>query len=206
MDPGAVPAAFLTTAGTLLVVELTDKDALFLLALATKARALVVFAAGAVAFTISTAIILGVGSVLISLVPVIAIRLASGAVMLVYAAWEYSRFTRAAKEVEEREERLMEKRRKGDWSIFAPAVFSLVALDLAGDATELVSIVLLARFQDVLLVFLGAVAGLVVATAVETALGNRLGTFLSEKRIRYLSVGVFAAIGSTVIAASLLGA
>ena len=62
----------------------------------------------------------------------------------------------------------MRKRGKGAWSIFFPAVLTLIALDLAGDATELLTVVLLARFQDVVVVFSGAVIGLVAATAVET--------------------------------------
>jgi putative Ca2+/H+ antiporter (TMEM165/GDT1 family) len=81
MDQGMFLAALLTTIGTIFVVELTDKDALFLLALATKKKASVVFAAGSIAFAITTAIIVLVGSVLIAFVPVLAIKLAGGAIM-----------------------------------------------------------------------------------------------------------------------------
>jgi putative Ca2+/H+ antiporter (TMEM165/GDT1 family) len=197
--------ALFTTIGTIFVTELTDKDALFLLALATKTRASVVFAAGSVAFVISTAIIVLLGSLLLAVVPVIAIKLAGGSIMLVYAVWEYYRFSSEERFVDEREEKLLERSAKGAWSIFIPAVLTLIALDLAGDATELVTIVFLARFQDALLVFSGAVIGLVGAVAVETALGNRLGGVLSRKRIKYLSIAIFTIIGATVIVTSLLG-
>jgi Ca2+/H+ antiporter, TMEM165/GDT1 family len=206
MDQGMLLTAFATTAGTIFVAELTDKDALFLLALATKTKPSLVFAAGSVAFVISTAIIVLVGSVLLALVPVLAIKLAGGTIMLGYAVWEFYRFSSNERRVDEREERLLEKSAKGAWSVFLPAVVTLVALDLAGDATELVTVVLLARFQDALAVFSGAVTGLICAVAVETALGNRLGRVLSRKRITYLSVAVFTAIGTTVIVTSLLGA
>ncbi len=195
----------MTIIGTMFVAELTDKDALFLLALATKTKAMVVFAAGSIAFTISSAIIVLVGSLLITLVPVIAIKLAGGAIMLAYAGWEYYRFSSEEHDMDEREEKLLAKRGRGAWSIFIPAVISLIALDLAGDATELITVVFLARFQDVLVVFSGAVIGLVAATAVETTLGNKLGKLLSPKRIKYLSIAVFIIIGTTVIATSLLG-
>ncbi len=188
------------------MAELTDKDALFLLALATKAKASIVFAAGAVAFTITTAIIVLVGSVLISLVPVIAVKLVGGAIMLGYAFWEYYRSSNEEHMIEEKEQRLLDRRGRGDWSIFFPALLSLMALDLAGDATELLTVVLLAHFRDILLVSSGAVVGLVAAAAVETALGNRLGKVLSPRRIRYLSVIVFILIGTTVIVTTLLGA
>jgi Ca2+/H+ antiporter, TMEM165/GDT1 family len=188
------------------VAELTDKDALFLLALATKTKASVVFLAGSVAFTISTAIIVVAGSVLIALVPVFVIKLAGGAIMLGYAGMEFYRLSRRERRVDQREERLLERSAKSVWSILIPAVLTLILLDLAGDATELVTIVLLARFEDALVVFAGAVTGLVGAVAVETALGNRLGRMLSPKRIGYLSICVFTVIGVTVIVTTLAGA
>jgi len=205
LDQGMFLTALFTTMGTIFVAELTDKDALFLLALATKSKASVVFAAGSVAFAISTTIIVLLGSVLIVIVPVIAIRLAGGAIMLAYAVWEYYRFASQKRDVDEREERLLDKRGRGAWSIFLPAVVTLIALDLAGDATEVITIIFLARFEDILAVFSGAVAGLVAAVAAETALGNKLGKLLSPKRIKFLSIGVFTVIGVTIIVTSLLG-
>jgi len=205
LDEAAVLPALLTTVGTLFLAELTDKDALFLLALATKTKASVVFASGAVAFTITTAIIVAVGSVLLALVPVVAVKLAGGGIMIAYALWELRRPSTKEKEMDEREKRLLERRGRSAWSIFFAALVSLIALDLAGDATELLTVVLLARFDDVVVVFSGAVIGLVAATAVETLLGNRLGKLLSSKRIKYLSVAVFTIIGTTVIVTSLLG-
>jgi len=204
LDQGMFLAALFTTMGTIFVTELTDKDALFLLALATKTKASVVFAAGSVAFTITTAIIVLVGSLLINLVPVIAIKLAGGIIMLLYAVLEYYRFSNEERLVDEREERLLERNARSVWSIFLPAVLTLIALDLAGDATELVTIVFLARFEDALVVFLGAVIGLVAAVAVETTLGNRLGRVLSRRRIKYLSIAVFTVIGVSVIVTSLI--
>ena len=198
--------AFFTTMGTLFVAELTDKDALFLLALATKTKASLVFVAGSVAFTITTAIIVVLGSVLVAVVPVVAIKLAGGSIMLAYAVLEYYRFSNEERRVDAREERLLEGGGRGAWSIFVPAVLTLIALDLAGDATELLTVVFLARYQDALLVFAGAVLGLVAAVAVETALGSRLGRVLSRRRIKYLSIAIFTVIGLTVIVTTLIGA
>jgi putative Ca2+/H+ antiporter (TMEM165/GDT1 family) len=207
VDSGMFVTALLTTMGTIFVTELSDKDALFLLALATKTKALVVFAAGSVAFTISTTIIILFGSLLIRFVPIVAIKLVGGSIMLVYAVWGYYRLSNQQLQIDEREERLLGRSAsKGIWSIFIPAVLTLIALDIAGDATELVTIVLLARFDDALVVFLGAVIGLIAAVAVETALGNRLGKILSPQRIRYLSIVIFLAIGLIVIVTTIAGA
>lgn len=196
--------ALVTTMVTIFVAELTDKDALFLLALATKTKPSIVFVSGSVAFAVSTAIIVGLGSVLIALVPVFYIKLAGGVVMVGYAVFEYYRFTNEKRAVDEREERLLGKAAGGALSVIFPAILTLVLLDLAGDGTELVTIVLLARFQDALVVYAGAVIGLVGAVAVETTLGNRLARVISPSRLRYLSIAVFLAIGTAVIATTVL--
>ncbi|MDA4117292.1 MAG: TMEM165/GDT1 family protein [Thaumarchaeota archaeon] len=204
MDPSLLVSALLTTMGTLFVAELTDKDALFLLSLATKTKAVVVFAAGSVAFTITTGIIVLVGSALLTVVPVLWIKVVGGTIMIAYALWEYTRPPVGGPELEKREGKVLGRLGGGQWSVFFPAVVALVTLDLAGDATELLTIVLLARFDDILVVFAGAVIGLVAATAVETALGNRLGRLLSPKRIKYISVAVLLIIGSAIVVTSLL--
>jgi putative Ca2+/H+ antiporter (TMEM165/GDT1 family) len=199
--------ALLTTMATVFITELSDKDALFLLALATKTKASVVFVAGSVAFTITTTIIVLFGTLLIRFVPIIAIKLVGGSIMLAYAIWGYYGLSREQHEIDEREERLLGRSAsRGTWSIFLPAVLTLIALDIAGDATELVTIIMVARFNDALVVFLGAVVGLIAAVAVETALGNRLGKVLSPERIKYLSILIFIAIGTIVIVTTLFGA
>jgi putative Ca2+/H+ antiporter (TMEM165/GDT1 family) len=203
LEQAAVLSALLTVGATMFVAELGDKDALFLLTLATKRRPLWVFAAGSLAFTLTAAIIVLVGSAIVSLVPVAWVKLAGGAIMVGYALWEYSRGAREAEEVERREKGLLERKSLG-WMAFAAAVASLMVLDLAGDATELLIVVFVAQYQEILLVFVASVVGLVAATAVETILGNRLGGLLSTRRIRYLSVVVFLVIGSVVIASALL--
>lgn len=75
-------------------------------------------------------------------------------------------------------------------------------LDLAGDATELLTVVFVAQFRDILFVFAGVVLALVGASAVETALGSEIGKVLSARRLRNLSVAVFLIIGSVIILTS----
>ncbi|MCL5068759.1 MAG: TMEM165/GDT1 family protein, partial [Thaumarchaeota archaeon] len=53
--------SFATIFATIFVAELADKDALLLLTLATRIRSWTAFAAGSVAFTITSAIIVSVG-------------------------------------------------------------------------------------------------------------------------------------------------
>jgi len=199
LEIGSLVVPFFTVVITIFIAELTDKDALLLLALATRIRPRIAFAAGATAFTITTTIIVSVGYFLVNVVPVFWIRLAGGVIMIAFAIWQY-----VSTEEESEEKRLLERtKRKTAWSIFLGAVSLLIILDLAGDATEILTIVLVARFSNALLVFLGAVLALVTASGVETILGSRLKRFLSPKRLRILSLLVFLVIGSLVIVTTL---
>jgi putative Ca2+/H+ antiporter (TMEM165/GDT1 family) len=194
LDPLLI--AFGTIAAALFVTELTDKDALLLLTVATRVRASIVFAAGAAAFIFDTAVIVLLGSLLLTVVPIFWVRIVGGAAMLAYGLWEARGL--AGKGAVDREESRI-KKSGNNWRLFLTLLGSLVVLDLAGDATEILTIVFVAQYSNALLVFLAACLGLVAATAVETALGNRLGRVLTPRRIRFGSMFVFLALGAAII-------
>ncbi len=200
LDTTALVGAFATITVTIFIVELTDKDALLLLTLATRIKPWTAFASGASAFTITSAIIVSIGYALIRIVPVFWVRLAGGVVMIGYGLWEFFH-----KEDEEKEEKKLLNRtmNKSNWSIFLGAVSLLVLLDLAGDSTEVLTIVYVARFSDALLVFLAAVLALVLASALETFLGGRLGRIISMGKVKKLSLVVFLIIGILIIATTI---
>ena len=192
--------AFATVVVTIFIAELTDKDALLLLALATRIKSWTAFAAGATAFTITSAIIVTLGYFLIRVVPIFWVRLVGGFVMIGFGIWGYLRHDNEEKE----EQRLLSKtNRKTEWAVFLGAVSMLILLDLAGDATEVLTIVYVAKFANALLVFLGAVLALVLASGVETLLGRKIGKLLSAKRISLLSLVVFVVIGTAIVVTTL---
>ncbi len=191
--------AFLTIIAAIFVAELTDKDALLLLSLATRMKPWIVFAAGSVAFAITSAIIVTVGYFLVSFVPVSIISVAGGVVMIAYGVWSFFEANKEEEELAKVERRFSLRASTGLWFVFLNAVPMLILLDLAGDATEVLTILFVARFQNTLLVFTGAVIALVSATAVETMIGNRLSKILSPRRIRIFSLFVFLIIGTTAI-------
>ena len=194
MDP--LLFAFTTIAATLFVAELTDKDALLILSVATRVKAQLVFAAGSIAFVINSALIVFLGGLLLNVVPIFWVRIAGGVVMLAYGLWEARGFV--GKGTVEREESRI-KRSGSTWMVFLTLLGSLMALDLAGDATEILTIVFVAQYDNALLVFFAVSSGLVAATGVETALGNRLGKILTPRRIRFGSMLVFLALGVAII-------
>lgn len=189
-------ASFATIAGAIFVAELADKDAFLLIAVSMKTRALLAFLAGVVAFTVNTTILVTLGSVLVAVVPVYWVRLAGGLVMIGYGLWE-ARELVGMGEVEKQEKKV-EKTRSALRAFFA-LVAALILLDLAGDATEVLTIVFVAHYLNPLLVFAGACTGLFCADALETTLGSRLGRVLSARRLQYVSVAVFLVLGALVI-------
>lgn len=197
--------AFLTVFSAIFIAELTDKDALLLLTLATRVKPQLAFAAGSIAFTITSAIIVTIGSILTAILPVYWVKIGGGVIMICFAIYEFFEITKEAKKIESEENAKLNVRQKKDSrSILLSAIAMLVALDLAGDATEVLTIVFVAKFQDALLVFVACVAALVLASGVETVIGHRLGKFLTPGRVRYLSLFVFLSIGLVIIVSTVL--
>jgi len=205
LDQAGLINAFLTITSAIFVAELTDKDALLLLTLATRIKAWVVFAAGSVAFTITSAIIVTVGYFLASILPVSLITITGGVIMIGYGAWGFFKADKGEeKGVSRAERRISVDASKNMWVVFLTAVSFLMLLDLAGDATEVLTILFVARFENTLLVFMAAVCALVAASAIETMIGNRLSKILTHERIRIFSPLVFFVIGTAAILAALL--
>ena len=193
--------AFVTITVALFITELTDKDALLILTLATKSRALVVFLAGSTAFIITTTLFVTLGTLASTFLPILWIKLAGGAIMISYGLWEARGLLGLG--MVTREEQKLESRRVG-WRVFLGMVGTLALLDIAGDATEILTIVLVAQYSDALLVFTATCTGLIAATAMETALGNRLGRLLTPHRLRYVSIVVFLSLGVGIIISTLV--
>jgi len=195
MAPPSV-ISFATVAATIFAAELTDKDALLLIAISTKVRARLAFLAGATAFIFTTTIIVGAGSLIVAVVPVFWIRVTGGVVMIGYGLWEVRGLVGQG-QVERQESRIAHG--GSQWRIFATLVAALALLDLAGDATEVLTIVLVAQYAVPLFVFSSVCVGLLSAAAVETALGNRLGALLTPRRLQFGSAGIFLILGVTVV-------
>jgi putative Ca2+/H+ antiporter (TMEM165/GDT1 family) len=197
-------ATLVTVTPAIFIAELTDKDALLILSLATHFKPWLVFAAGSIAFVITSAVIVSVGQLLVTFVPVSWVTLVGGTIMIGYGLWSYFRGNKDEHEIMEAEHKLSAGASSGVKSAFLTAVGLLILLDLAGDATEVLTILFVARFHDAVTVFAAAVIALVAATAVETTIGNRLSRILSVNRIRIFSLLVFLIIGSTAVVSVLL--
>jgi putative Ca2+/H+ antiporter (TMEM165/GDT1 family) len=187
--------AFASIASVLFVTELTDKDALLLLSLAARAPAAFVFFAGATAFVITTATFVTLGSLINAAFPILWVKLIGGVIMVGYGLWQApGAFGRRVV----KRDGSVETQFHG-WRAFFGIVALLALLDIAGDATEVLTIVFVTQYSDAVLVFAAACTGLIAATAFETALGHRLGEMLTARRIRLVSIVVFVTLGAFII-------
>ena len=193
-------SSFAPIAAAFFVTELTDKDALLILGVSSGGRPMLTFIAGVAAFTLTTGLFVSVGSVLILYVPVPWVRLTGGGIMLGYGAWKALGLVGA--KVAETEGSKLDKQ-KSAAAFFFTLVGALVLLDVAGDATEVLTVVMVARYAEPLIVFGAACAGLYAATAMEAALGVKLGRMLSPRRLRVTSAAIFLALGAFILLTSL---
>ena len=183
-------------ASILFLFELADKDAMLILSLSTRNRTSIVFAAGAVAFVLTTTVNVAIGSVLAGYLPITLLRVAGGSAMVALGLWQAAR-PRASPEG-----RGLTSGKVG-WLAFLAIVGSLAMLDLAGDATEVLTIVFTAQYGAIL-VFPAACTGLIAAAAAETAIGNVLARFLSPLAIAYFSTAMILLVGAGTIVLALL--
>ena len=116
--------------------------------------------------------------------------------MIGYGMWE-ARGLVGESEVKQEESRIAKAR--SAWRIFWTLVLALAVLDLAGDATEVLTIVLVSQYNNLIFVFTGVCTGLLAATAVETSLGSRLGTLFTPRRLRIGSAAVFVVLGLSIV-------
>jgi putative Ca2+/H+ antiporter (TMEM165/GDT1 family) len=125
--------------------------------------------------------------------------------MIGYGLWQVPKARGVKGRIKQKDEEseLAVASTKGPFSSFLGMVWMLIILDLAGDATVILTIVFVAHFQNAVLVFVGALLALATATGLETSIGNRLGKILSPARISLFSAIVFFIIGAILLITTL---
>ena len=85
------------------------------------------------------------------------------------------------------------------WKIFLSS-FGIMFLAELGDKTQLAVISLASRYRSPWIVFLGAGAAMLVATAAGVAVGSLLPSLIGERAVRFISGGLFMLFGALIIA------
>ncbi|HTB35085.1 MAG TPA: TMEM165/GDT1 family protein [bacterium] len=167
--------------------ELPDKTAFTSFILSTQKRPMAVFAGGALAMVVHSAIAVGLGT-LLSALPPEPIRLGAGAVFLAFAVLMLLR------KPSQESDGPAAGPAQGFFSV-AGTAFALIFLAEWGDLTQFSTAALAAKYHSPWTIFLAAVTGLWAAIGLAGWLGSKAGLAFTPKVLQRVAAAVFAVVG-----------
>jgi Ca2+/H+ antiporter, TMEM165/GDT1 family len=186
MDLGVTAVAF----ATIFLVELPDKTFIAALVLSTRYRPLMVWVGVGLAFLLQTVIAVSAGQ-LASLLPETLIRVVAMAIFLVGAVVLFRSAPGAQEEELEAEQEYAAKATEARTGLKAVAASFLVLFAAEwGDLSQLLTVSLVARYEEPFAVFLGAWGALLTVSGLAVIAGRVL--------MRYLKLSVLHYVGGTV--------
>ena len=189
------PEIFATVFGVIFIAELPDKTAVAALVLATRHRALPVFAGTASALIVQSLIAVAAGGTL-ALLPPRPVHIGAGLIFL------FSALSMWRSKVEDTE------RVAGEGEALASIVsvepsfkaaffkaFGVVFLAELGDLTQIGTAALAARFRSPLTVFAASALALCAVAALAVFMGNRLSRLINPRHVQRAAALVFGLLG-----------
>jgi len=182
MDPVVIALTFLA----IFVVELPDKTFLATLVLATRYRPLLVWIGVGLAFTVQTIVAVALGHA-VSYLPENAVHAAAGVMFLVGAVL-LIREGRSHQQASAEGEVVTTKDVHG-WRAVLASFLVLFAAEW-GDLSQLLTISLVAKYEDPFGVFVGALAALLLVSGLAVVAGRSLQRYISLHVLHYVGAGV----------------
>jgi putative Ca2+/H+ antiporter (TMEM165/GDT1 family) len=182
--------AFFVSALVVAVGEIGDKTQLLALLLAARFRRPLPIVAGILAATLCNHALAGLlGGWIRAVVEPEILKWALGGSFLAIAAWAVKADSLDGTEAQP----------KSEYGVF---IVTLGAFFLAeiGDKTQLATVALAAKFDDLVAVVAGTTAGMLIADVPAVLLGVRAAVKIPLKAIRYIAASLFAAMGIAVLA------
>jgi putative Ca2+/H+ antiporter (TMEM165/GDT1 family) len=175
----------LTTFALIALAEMGDKTQLIAIALSARYSRVHVFAGLMAAFVVLTALAVGVGEVVVAFIGPEVIGIVAGLLFILFGVITI---------LMDNDNDNSDVKNSGARSAFITA-FSLIALAELGDKTELAVVALSARYHAPIMVFLGAVLGLGLVSALGVAIGGKLQTIVPLDKLRIGSGILFLVFG-----------
>jgi putative Ca2+/H+ antiporter (TMEM165/GDT1 family) len=182
MDPVVIGLTFLA----IFVVELPDKTFLATLVLATKYRPILVWLGVSLAFLVQTLVAVLLGHA-VSFLPEEVVQAAAGLMFLVGAVI-LIREGRSHQEAAASDEEIETKDVHGYRAVLA----SFLVLFAAewGDLSQLLTISLVAKYEEPVAVFIGALSALLLVSGLAVIAGRQLQRFVKLHVLHYVGAGV----------------
>ncbi len=187
------PEIFVTVFGVIFIAELPDKTAVAALVLATRHRALPVFAGTALALVVQSLIAVAAGG-LLALLPPRPVHIGAGLLFLVSAVSMWRSKDEDSEPSEGEGEGEGDSVEPSFKSAFFKA-FAVVFLAELGDLTQLGTAALAARFRSPVTVFGASALALCAVAALAVFLGNRLSRLINPRHVQRVAALVFALLG-----------
>ncbi len=182
MDPVVIGLTFLA----IFVVELPDKTFLATLVLATKYRPILVWIGVGLAFTVQTLVAVLLGHA-VSFLPEEVVQAAAGLMFLVGAVI-LIREGRSHQEAAASDEEIETKPVHG-WRAVLASFLVLFAAEW-GDLSQLLTISLVAKYEEPVAVFIGALSALLLVSGLAVVAGRQLQRFVKLHVLHYIGAGV----------------
>ena len=188
------PEVFATVFGVIFIAELPDKTAVAALVLATRHRALPVFAGTASALIVQSLIAVAAGGVL-ALLPPRPVHIGAGILFLVSAVsmWR-SKDEEPAAAPSAETDATASSSQPSFGAAFLKA-FAVVFFAELGDLTQLGTAALAARFRSPVTVFAASASALCGVAALAVFLGNRLSRMINPRHVQRIAAVVFGVLG-----------
>jgi len=182
MDPVVIGLTFLA----IFVVELPDKTFLATLVLATKYRPILVWIGVGAAFAVQTTVAVLLGHA-VSFLPEEVVQAAAG-VMFLVGAVILIREGRSHQEAAASDEEVETKNVHG-WRAVLASFLVLFAAEW-GDLSQLLTISLVAKYEEPVAVFIGALSALLLVSGLAVVAGRQLQRFVKLHVLHYVGAGV----------------
>ncbi|MGA8846941.1 MAG: TMEM165/GDT1 family protein [Nocardioides sp.] len=191
-------AALVLTFGAIFVVELPDKTFLATLVLATKYRPLLVWIGVGLAFTVQTAIAVGLGQAA-TLLPQDLVRGAAAGLFVLGAVVLVREGRRHADAGEPSDDETADAAvPAAGWRAVLASFLVLFAAEW-GDLSQLLTLSLVARYEAPVSVFVGALAALLTVSALAVVVGRSLLRVVSLHVLHYVGAGVCLLLATLTI-------
>ena len=188
MDPVVIGLTFLA----IFVVELPDKTFLATLVLATKYRPILVWIGVSLAFLVQTLVAVLLGHA-VSFLPEEVVQAAAG-VMFLVGAVILIREGRSHQEAAASDEEIETKPVHG-WRAVLASFLVLFAAEW-GDLSQLLTISLVAKYEEPVAVFIGALSALLLVSGLAVVAGRQLQRFVKLHVLHYIGAGVCLVLAS----------
>jgi putative Ca2+/H+ antiporter (TMEM165/GDT1 family) len=182
VDPVVIGLTFLA----IFVVELPDKTFLATLVLATKYRPILVWIGVSLAFLAQTTVAVLLGHA-VSFLPEEVVQAAAGLMFLVGAVI-LIREGRSHQEAAANDEEIETKAVHG-WRAVLASFLVLFAAEW-GDLSQLLTISLVAKYEEPVAVFIGALGALLLVSGLAVVAGRQLQRFVKLHVLHYIGAGV----------------